>query len=38
MSHFGHKNGESSQLWIHSKDFSEIQHNESGQDICYIIL
>ena len=33
MGHFRPKNGTCSLLWICSKDFFEILHNESGQEV-----
>ena len=33
MGHFGPKNGMPSKLWIHSKDFFKILHNERDQEV-----
>ena len=33
MGHFGHENGTSSQLWIGSKNFLKILHNERGSQV-----
>ena len=38
MGHFGPENGTSSKLWIGSKNFFEILHNEIGNRYMKILL